>query len=266
MKSFQTVHSNAAVRLPRLADVVADQVREAILLGELQDGERLPPIDALQSQFGVSAPSMREALRVLEAEGLVVVQRGGIGGAIVRTPTAKTAAYNLALALHGRGTEKRDVAEAVATLQPLCALLCARRGDRKSKVVRELRKLNKAANALVEGDEMLFNDAMLEFHRAIVRLAGNDTLTLVTHALEHICFSDVRGWVARTASHGEYPSVDPRRREITFHEEITDLIDSGDEAVAEVMRQHIEDTVYRNVIGTDERVDPRTVRLSSMPD
>ena len=266
MKSFRSVGSKAAVRLPRLADVVADQVREAILCGDLKDGERLPPIETLQEQFGVSAPSMREALRVLEAEGLVVVQRGGIGGAIVRSPTAKTAAYHLALVLGSQGIPKSDVASAVATLQPLCAVLCARRADRRTKVVRELRKLNKAAHALVDADEVLFNDTMLEFHRTLVRLAGNDTLTLVTRALEHIWFADVRGWVATTASHGEYPSVEERRRGVAGHETMTDMIEAGDEAVAEAMREHIENDVYLKVIDTDERVDPRTVRLSSMQD
>ena len=132
------------VHLPRLADVVAGRIREMILRGDLEDGERLPPLETLLEQFGVSAPPMREALRILEAEGLAVVQRGRVGGAVVRRPDARTAAYTLAMVLSSQGTQKRDVGEGLALLEPLCAMLCARRSDRKSKVVRKLRKHQRA--------------------------------------------------------------------------------------------------------------------------
>jgi DNA-binding FadR family transcriptional regulator len=267
VKPFPTESLNARVHLPRLADVVADRIRDAILSGELKDGERLPPLETLLQQFGVSAPSMREALRILEAEGLVAVQRGGIGGAIIRVPTAKTAAYNLALVLRSRGTRMSDVARAIATLQPSCAMLCAQRSDRKTKVLRELRHLNKAAKDLVESDELLFNDAMLEFHRSVVRLAGNDTMTLVTRALEHIWLADVQTWVISKAAHGEYPGVDERRRGVKFHEEITDLIAAGDgEQAAKAMSDHITGSVYPSLVRTDGPVDPRTVRFSPSTD
>jgi DNA-binding FadR family transcriptional regulator len=256
------------MRVPRLADAIADHIRDAVLDGELADGERLPPLEALVEQFGVSAPTMREALRILEAEGMVVVQRGGIGGAIVRRPTAKTAAYNLALALRSQQTDMSDVTEAIVMLQPLCAGMCASRADRKSKVVRELRKLNKVARQLVEGDEVLFNDAMVEFHRSVVRLAGNEALELLSRALEHIAHSDLKTWVATHAAQGGYPPVAAREREIEYHERITDLIDQGDaDAVARVMLEHIRDGADEAVAVVREgRVDPRTVRSSTARD
>src|ERR1051325_366736 len=171
------------IHLPRVADVVANRIRELILGGELKDGERLPPLDSLLQQFHVSAPSMREALRVLEAEGLILVQRGSVGGAIVQRPSPKTAAYTLALVLRSQGTQKGDVAEALGLLMPLCAMLCARRGDRKSKVVRDLSKAMNLARELVEGDEEEFNDALMDFHAMLVRSCGNDTLKLLARAL-----------------------------------------------------------------------------------
>jgi len=256
--------ADGQVQLPRLANVVADRIRELILLGDLKDGERLPPLDTLLEQFGVSAPSMREALRVLEAEGLVVVQRGSIGGALVKRPTAKTAAYTLALVLRSQGTEKGDVAEAIAVLEPLCATLCARRSDRKTKVVRELRKLNLAARELLDGDGLEFNETMLEFHRMLVRRAGNDTVTLLTRSLGYIWAADVRAWVTSTAAHGHYPTSKGRLPEVECHERITDLIEAGDEAgVAEAMTKHLDvGRVYREGIDPDQRVDPAAVRFS----
>jgi GntR family transcriptional regulator, transcriptional repressor for pyruvate dehydrogenase complex len=256
--------ADGQTHLPRLANVVAERIRELILLGDLKDGERLPPLDTMLEQFGVSAPSMREALRILEAEGLVVVQRGSIGGALVKRPTAKTAAYTLALVLRSQGTQKGDVAEAIAVLEPLCATLCARRTDRKTKVVRELRKLNAAARKLLDGDELAFNETMLEFHRMLVRRAGNDTVTLLTRSLGYIWAADVRAWVTSTAAHGHYPTPEGRLPEVECHERITDLIEAGDvEGVAQAMTEHLDvGRVYREGIDPDQRVDPQAVRFS----
>jgi GntR family transcriptional repressor for pyruvate dehydrogenase complex len=255
------------VHLPRLADVVAERIREAILLGELQDGERLPPLDAMLEQFGVSAPSMREALRVLEAEGLIVVQRGGIGGAIVRRPTARTAAYTLALVLRSRGTEKGDVSDAVMVLEPACVRLCALRADRADAVVPELQTLNAAAEALASSDGLAFNDAMLDFHRAVVRLSGNETLAVVTRALGHISLADLRAWVSDSDARGEYPSPDVRTRELSRHAHITDLIEAGDAAGAEeAMRDHLDRSAHTVSDHGEPTVDPKTVRFSPLRD
>ena len=121
--------ADGQIRLPRLADVVADRIRELVLAGELKDGERLPPLDALLQQFGVSGPSMREALRILEAEGLIEVQRGNIGGAVVHRPNARMAAYTMALVLRSEGAAKGEVAEALGMMEPLCGVACVRRAD-----------------------------------------------------------------------------------------------------------------------------------------
>jgi DNA-binding FadR family transcriptional regulator len=252
------------VHLPRLADVVAEQIRELILQGDLKDGERLPPLDTLLRQFGVSAPPMREALRILEAEGLVVVQRGSVGGAVVRRPDARTAAYTVALVLRGQGTQKRDVAEALALLEPLCAGLCARRADRKPKLVRELRGLNAASRALIDGDEVAFNDTMAEFHLTLVRRCGNDTVTLLAGALGSIWGADLRSWARSTSAHGTYPTRKERLAGIQLHERVTDLIDAGDESeAAAVMTGHVDmkRIVYQDGIDPTQLVDPQAVRF-----
>jgi DNA-binding FadR family transcriptional regulator len=236
---------------------VASQIRELILLGELEDGARLPPLERLLEQFGVSAPTMREALRILEAEGLIAVQRGGIGGALIQRPSPREAAYTLALVLRSLGTERRDVALAVTMLEPLCAQLCARRPDRKANVARELREVSNAAREVLD-DAVAFNEQMLEFHRAVVRLSGNDTLTLVTRALEDITLADLHDWVVEHAAHGDYPTEAERAAAIETHERIIELIDAGDEAgAARAMADHI---AGRTVFDDDRRVDPQAVR------
>jgi GntR family transcriptional repressor for pyruvate dehydrogenase complex len=255
------------VHLPRLADVVAERIRDAILRGDLRDGERLPPLETLLTQFGVSAPSMREALRVLEAEGLIAVQRGGIGGAIIRRPTARTAAYTLALVLRSQGTRKNDVSAAVALLEPLYARLCARRPDRRNTVVRELRSLNRQAAKSLESDPVSFNDTMVTFHRTMAKSAGNDTLALVTRSLEHIWLADLHAKVSSSIAHGNYPDVTIRRHELDYHIRITDLIADGDEQGAEAtMSEHLAHSSGAKIVDFDEPVDPKTVRFNAGAD
>ena len=70
----------------RTAEIVADELRRQIIDGELADGDLLPRQELLVEQFNVSLVSLREALRILETEGLVSVRRGNRGGAVVHAP------------------------------------------------------------------------------------------------------------------------------------------------------------------------------------
>jgi DNA-binding FadR family transcriptional regulator len=255
--------ADGQIRLPRLADVVADRIRELILEGELKDGERLPPLDTLLEQFGVSGPSMREALRILEAEGLIQVQRGNIGGAVVHRPNARMAAYTMALVLRSRGAVKGEVAEALGAIEPLCGMACARRPDRNSTVVRELRAINAQTRDLAEGDAFTFNETSNQFHVALVRGCGNEALRLVTVALASVWRADLRTWVNETVGHGRYPKPDERLESVEAHERITELIAAGDESgVAVAMTAHNEvQRIYQEGVDPSEPVDPRAVRF-----
>ena len=65
------------LRQRRLSDDIVERLEAMILEGSLQAGERLPPERALAEQFGVSRPSLREAIQKLAARGLLVSRQGG---------------------------------------------------------------------------------------------------------------------------------------------------------------------------------------------
>src|SRR5450759_1097218 len=69
----------ARLRIQKASELLAQQIRAAVLLGELPEGSVLPSEKELTDQFGVSRATVREGLRLLEAEGLIVtrVGRGG---------------------------------------------------------------------------------------------------------------------------------------------------------------------------------------------
>ncbi len=119
------------VRSPRTGELVAAKLRKQIITGELQDGDEIAPEPELMAEYGVSRPSIRDAIRILETEGLLKIRRGRFGGANVVRPTPASAAYHLGLVMQAEGTTLADLAEARGVLEPLCAGLCASRHERE---------------------------------------------------------------------------------------------------------------------------------------
>src|SRR5690349_22701945 len=99
--------------------LIADELRQMIVSGELDEGESLGREPELVERFGVSRPSLREALRILEAEGLISVVRGVYGGVVVHEPDQRMTARTASLVLRARNVSLADVFEARAELEPL---------------------------------------------------------------------------------------------------------------------------------------------------
>ena len=70
----------AIVRVPKAADLVADHLRRQIIRGDLAADEPLPAEAELMQIYNVSRPTLREALRILEHDELIVVKRGRAAG------------------------------------------------------------------------------------------------------------------------------------------------------------------------------------------
>jgi GntR family transcriptional regulator, transcriptional repressor for pyruvate dehydrogenase complex len=78
--------ASGAVRSPKTAELVAPTLRRMVVDGQLTEGDFLPHETELMAHFGISRPTLREAVRVLESERLVEVRRGSRTGARVRLP------------------------------------------------------------------------------------------------------------------------------------------------------------------------------------
>src|SRR3954465_5378754 len=113
------------LRQPRLAEMVAAALRKRIVSGIIEDGGMLPKQEDLLAEFRISPPPMREALRILETEGLITVRRGNTGGAIVHRPQPGKAGYMMGLVLQSRAVPLADVVDALKKLEPVCAAACA---------------------------------------------------------------------------------------------------------------------------------------------
>ncbi len=238
------------LRQPRLAEMVADVLRRRILSGQLADGSMLPKQEELIDEFGVSKPSMREALRILETEGLITVQRGNVGGAIVHAPQVSNAAYMLGLVLQARDVTLHDVGAAIKHIEPVCAALCAERDDRMTTVVPRLTELHEAALNCPVDDELKMTQYARLFHEELVAGCGNETMIQLVGALETLWSAHEQEWAQRVSAQGEFPDGDVRSQSLEKHQEILDLIVAGDaDSVARAARTHLEGSIFYAVSG-----------------
>jgi GntR family transcriptional regulator, transcriptional repressor for pyruvate dehydrogenase complex len=242
----------------RIAETVAAELRARILAGDRD--YRLPTQDQLVADFGVSYPSIREALRILETEGLVTVRRGNVGGAEVHQPDEASAAYHLGLALQARRVTLGDLAAGLRVLEPLCAAECARRTDRAQEVAPALER-NLKASADLTGDGVAFTKAAREFHDLLVAFNPNATIRHVVGSLVALWSAQEQAWAEVMTGRGEYPSQTEAAHAVRAHQRIADEIAAGRVAEAErIARAHLRAT--QEVVL--ERFDEGIVTVSSV--
>jgi GntR family transcriptional regulator, transcriptional repressor for pyruvate dehydrogenase complex len=221
----------------RVAETVADELRAQIL--STGPDYRLPTQDQLAVDFGVSYPSIREALRILETEGLVTVRRGNVGGAEVHRPDETSAAYHLGLALQARRVTLGDLAAGLRAIEPLCAAECARRPDRHEAVLPAL-AANLETSGRVTGDGVEFTKSAREFHGILVDLNPNATMRHVVGSLVTLWSAQEQAWAEVMSGRGEYPTREESVEALQVHERIAEQIAAGNAADAErIARAHL---------------------------
>jgi DNA-binding GntR family transcriptional regulator len=226
---------------PALVDRLAATIQARVLSGELPSGSRLPQ-EPLASEFGVSRTPVREALRKLQASGLVQVVPHR--GAIVRGPTPR---------------EVRDAYEVRADLEGLAAELASTRiRDEELRRLHELQELFwQAAAALVawrrrrDGDDEPPQQARADwmrgndlFHVAIHEASGNDRLRAMLSDL-HGSFPRNLTWIVL----GESSRL--LEENVAQHGAILEAIEARDPSGARrLMKSHVlfaEELVLRRV-------------------
>jgi len=249
------------IRQPRVAEIVASQLREDILSGRLKEGDVLPSQESLFSEFGVSPPALREAIHILETDGLISVRRGNMGGAVVHLPSADRTAHMISMVLQSRSATPADVSGALLHLEPICAGMCATRDDRMTEVVPYL-------EAEIELQTEQFDDLSRyvpnarRFHEALVSRCGNEPMILLIGSLELI-------WSAHESSvwSDEYNTADPTinkktmRAALRDHQRLLDAIRDGDSTRAVRLAQDHLAAARRNTlaVGNDKTIEAKLI-------
>jgi len=215
---------------------VVERVRRAVALGVLLPGDRLPAERVLAEALGVSRVTVREAIRVLQGEGLLITKRGS-GGTVVSPEAA-------ALDADGGGsdlTRMREAFEVRLAVETMAARLAAERGRDADP---DLAHLDACQEALESSPDVhAFRRADSEFHLTVARLAGNDMLRQVVED-------------ARAAAFSRLDRLDfavLHETSVRGHAEVIDAIRAGDpEAAAAAMAAHLKqahDEVYSVLAG-----------------
>lgn len=156
------------VERQRLSDNIYTHLLGEIMDGRFRVGERLPPENQLAQQFGVSRPVLREALRRLQSDG-VMVSRQGAGNYVQRTPSKRVAALTSNVTLH-------DILESFElrlSLEVLSARLAAR--NHTAAQMQEIERVVMLMRTRMSRQKSP-QEADYEFHRAIAAASGNSLL------------------------------------------------------------------------------------------
>jgi len=185
----------------RLADTIVEQLETMILEGALQPGQKLPPERALAEQFGVSRPSLREAVKRLAAKGLLVSRQGG--GNFVTENLGASFSDPLVQLLETHPEAHRDLLEFRRTLEADCAYYAAQRATEVDK-----ERLALAWQALERcyknpSEETIEQEAAADarFHLAIAEASHNavllHTMRNLFNMLKHNIVTSIGGLYAK---------------------------------------------------------------------
>ena len=223
------------VRIPKAAELIAELIRKQIVTGVLVEGVQLPSEAELIEQFGVSRPTLREAIRLLESESLVRVQRGAKGGTRICLPSDQAAGRSLGFLLQFKGATLAEVMEARAFIEPPLAGLLAGRATDKDIAALEA---HLAREQEMLGDFENFGLATAEFHHLLVELAGNVALSVVVSMLDDIFLKHVARFVGRARK----DQLELNERALANHRTLVKKIAARDARGAErAWAKHIKD-------------------------
>lgn len=242
------------IRQPRVAEIVASKLRDDILSGRLRAGDILPTQESLFSEFGVSPPALREAIHLLETDGLISVRRGNMGGAVVQLPSPERTAHMIGMVLQTRAATPADVSGALLHLEPICAGMCAAREDRATEVVPQLQDEIDTQTAQF-GDTAQYVRNARRFHEVLVGRCGNEPMILLIGSLELI-------WSTHESSvWGDDVSEKTMRAALRDHQRLLDAIADGNVARATKLATDHLTAARRTTLaaGTDKTIEARLI-------
>lgn len=201
-------------------EVVAGQLRDRILSGELKVGDRLPPEDELTEVFGIARTTLREALRVLESQGLITIRRGRGGGPVVTHPSLEPAATALAVSLQLQEATHGDLDAARRMIEPQVAGELARR--HRAHDLKALEAAIDLADAAAQaGDVQSFGLAAANFHETLMERSHSVTIRTISKLLHEL----VGAFYIQSSARTDQRTM---RRAVRSYRKLVELIRAGD--------------------------------------
>lgn len=219
----------------RISGEIVGQIKAAIREGRLAPGDQLPPERDLTKQLGVSRVSVRDALRMLEAHGLIEVRVGARGGAFVTAPAPKLVGEGLENMLLLASVTPAEVTEARIVFElAMLELACERATEEDLAELDEI--CDRADLSLASGSYDVAISA--EFHARLARCTHNAPLTLFADTLH--------GAVVASLQQAKQIDATVGRAGVVEHRALVDTMRLRDVAAARaIMAEHLGRTAAR---------------------
>ena len=218
-------------RAPKASEIVARDLAAFIIERQLPDGARLPIEREMLETLKVGRNTLREALRLLETRGVIIIRPGRTGGPVVRRPRTHDLSEALVLLLAFESASLSDVLHARQAVEPMIARLAATR-----ITTEQVDALQASIDVMTQkaGDQVLFLEQNMIFHSLIAEASGNVVLRIVNETLRSINDG---------AAYGVQYSALRHRQVAAVHARILIGLRNQDGDMAEAeMRAHLGDT------------------------
>ena len=212
----------APIVVPKTSDVLASELRRQILTGALPPGTSLPAERELVIQTGLSRGSVRDALRILESESLVITRPGRYGGSVANKPDDESLKRSISSFVHGRGITLLSLLQTREAIEPSLAALAA-----KNRTADELQRLvdvtKRVENAFLTPPEFLREN--VEWHMAIAAASHNELLRAFLHSISDMVY--------KASAIENFATDDVRKQVMHAHRRILEAIVAQQADVAE---------------------------------
>lgn len=217
------------VRQVRASAEIVQQIEHTIFEGRLRPGDRLDPERDLAEQFRVSRITVRDALRVLEARGLIRVRVGATGGAFVAETNLDQVAESITTMVRLRRMTLSELAEARTIVETAAAERAALRAD--GAAIERLAALVEGGREVVRAGRPHTEMAM-DFHVALAEASKNELLSATVRAYRDLLVKTLH----------DMRDVNSARVTQKWHEDILEAVRARDaEGTRELMEEHLLD-------------------------
>ena len=207
----------------RASEVIYEQIYQYISSGELQSGDRLPSERELAEQFGRSRPSVREALRMLQQDGLLTISVGTNGGAVVQGMSLSNAEQPLTKLIESGAISLQELVDYRAYNDRCCAELAAKYHTQED--VKNLHSIMERYKKSIPDSEAVAK-IDVEFHKALARASHNKMCILITDVVTSLCTNLFWGVAARDMEPQQV--IEVNRNAYETHQRIVDSLTAGD--------------------------------------
>jgi DNA-binding FadR family transcriptional regulator len=224
------------LKVPKTADLIADWVRDHIRRNHLQPGSALPSETELRQRFSASRPTVREAMRILEAKQLIRIARGATGGARYSLPGEAMVAEHTGVYLEAHGATQADFSVARLTLEPSIMGFIA-----ETVAMKDIQRLaaSAAQQAAWMDDVMAFTREHERFYQILAEVCSNTTLSMFVRILRELMHAQTE-MIGNALMYGGDEALRGRRAHVRAKEKLIELLRARDREAAEKWwRRHL---------------------------